>query len=67
MRTISIYSLPNGIFHNNDIKYESSAAYFGTFILLFLVSSYFIFKFKKLNTIKTQNTYDEHLDFDALF
>ena len=61
LRAISLYTLPNGIFHKNEITYESSAAHIGTFIVLFLVSSFFLFKYSKLNTIKDLNTYDESL------
>ena len=44
LRKVSVYSLPNGIFHENEIQYESNTSYFAKSLLLLMTTTYTFYK-----------------------
>ena len=54
---LSIFSIPNGIYHKNEIKYDSRSSHIGSVLLLMFITVYFVIKFQDLNKITGFNSY----------
>ena len=57
LKTISIFTIPNGIFHKNEIRYDSFVAHFGSILLYTFISLFLYRKLLELDKIKSFNTY----------
>ena len=56
-KTISIFNIPNGIFHKNEIRFDSFVAHFGSILLYISISLFLYRKLLELDKIKSFNTY----------
>ena len=56
-KLISIYTIPNGIFHRNEIKFDSNIARIGSILLYTITALYLYYKLRELDQIKSFNSY----------
>ena len=54
---VSLYTIPNGIFHKGTNSFNAGIGSFGTFIFVFLASAYLVFTIKDVNIMIGLNSY----------